>query len=71
MPYAADTEHYEFGKAAAMLLTRLLAEGKLKTTPVKLVPSGLNDVWEWLQYMKTGKVHGEKVTYRVTEDTTI
>lgn len=56
MPYAADPEHYEFGKRTAALLTRLLADGKLKTTPVKLVPNGLNDVGEWLEYMKQGKV---------------
>lgn len=56
MPYAADPKHHEFGKRTAALLTRLLADGKLKTTPVKLVPNGLNDVGEWLEYMKQGKV---------------
>jgi hypothetical protein len=56
MPYAAIPENYEFGKAMAVLLTSLLREGKLKTTPVKLVPNGLNDVGEWLEYMKQGKV---------------
>jgi len=69
MPYAADPEHYEFGKTTATLLTRLLADGKLKTTPVKLVPNGLNEVGEWLEYMKQGKVSGEKITYLVAEDT--
>ncbi|KAJ6577394.1 dehydrogenase [Mycena capillaripes] len=69
MPYAAIPEHYEFGKATVLLLSRLLHEGKLKTTPVKLVPNGLNDVQEWLEYMKQGKVSGEKITYRVAEDT--
>ncbi|KAF7330297.1 Zinc-binding oxidoreductase [Mycena venus] len=44
MAYPAIPEHYEFGKTTAQLLTRLLREGKLKTTPVKLVPNGLNDV---------------------------
>jgi hypothetical protein len=56
MPYAADLEHYEFGKRTAVLLARLLREGKLRTTPVKLVPNGMNDVAEWLEYMKQGKV---------------
>ncbi|KAJ7454761.1 dehydrogenase [Mycena latifolia] len=68
MPYAADAEHYAFGKRSAALLTRLLAEGKLQTTPVKLVPNGLNEVDEWLEFMKQGKVSGEKITYRVAED---
>ncbi|KAJ7116394.1 chaperonin 10-like protein [Mycena epipterygia] len=69
MPYAADAEHYEFGKSTAEMLARLLAEGKLRTTPVKLVPNGLEDVGEWLEYMRQGKVSGEKITYRVAEDT--
>ncbi|KAJ7510403.1 dehydrogenase [Mycena galericulata] len=56
MPYAADPTHYEFGKNTALLLTSLLRDRKLKTTPVKLVPNGLNDVGEWLEYMKQGKV---------------
>ncbi|KAJ6570171.1 dehydrogenase [Mycena vulgaris] len=68
-PYAADAEHCEFGKDMAALFTRLLAEGRLKTTPVKLVPNGLEDVGEWLEFMKQGKVSGEKITYRVAEDT--
>ncbi|KAJ7758873.1 dehydrogenase [Mycena maculata] len=44
MPYAADPNHYEFGKTTAILFTDLLHNGKLKTTPVKLVPNGLNDL---------------------------
>ncbi|KAF7375188.1 hypothetical protein MSAN_00405400 [Mycena sanguinolenta] len=69
MPYAANPEHYEFGKVVAQLLTRLLRERKLKTTPLKLVPNGLEDVRDWLEYMKQGKVSGEKITYRVVEAT--
>ncbi|KAJ7220053.1 dehydrogenase [Mycena pura] len=69
MRYAADLEHYEFGKSTALLLTHLLRDGRLNTTPVKLVPNGLHDVGEWLEYMKQGKVSGEKITYRVAEDT--
>ncbi|KAJ7746397.1 zinc-binding oxidoreductase ToxD [Mycena metata] len=67
-PYAADPAHYAFGKATAVMLTDLLRQGKLKTTPVKLVPNGLEDVAIWLEYMKQGKVSGEKITYRVAED---
>ncbi|KAJ7841308.1 zinc-binding oxidoreductase ToxD [Mycena olivaceomarginata] len=68
-PYAANPEHYAFGKASAQLFTQLLREGKLKTTPLKLVPNGLTDVGEWLEYMKQGKVSAEKITYRVLEGT--
>ncbi|KAJ7039584.1 chaperonin 10-like protein [Mycena alexandri] len=69
IPYPADPAHYEFGKATAVMLATLLREGKLKTTPVKLVPNGLDDVEVWLEYLKQGKVSGEKITYRVAEDT--
>ncbi|KAJ6466609.1 dehydrogenase [Mycena vitilis] len=68
MPYEASPDNYEFGKVTALLFSRLLREGKLKTTPVKLVPNGLNDVDEWLDYMKQGKVSGEKITYRVAQE---
>ncbi|KAJ6630999.1 dehydrogenase [Mycena sp. CBHHK59/15] len=64
-PYPAIPEHYEFGKTTADLLTRILASGKLKTTPVKLVPNGLADVGEWLEYQKQGKVSAQKITYRI------
>ncbi|KAK7032846.1 chaperonin 10-like protein, partial [Favolaschia claudopus] len=66
--FPMSPERYEFGKATAQLLTQLLSEGKLRPTPMKLVPNGLSDVGQWLEYMKQGKVSGEKITYRIAQE---
>jgi hypothetical protein len=39
-----------------LILSRLLAEKKLKTTPLKMIPNGLVDVEKWVQYHKEKKV---------------
>lgn len=56
MPYPAIPEHYELGKKFGVLLSTLLREKRLKTTPLKLVPNGLADVQQWIQYQKDKKV---------------
>ncbi|KAJ7591663.1 dehydrogenase [Mycena floridula] len=66
-PIAANAEHYELGRKLGKILSDLLAAGKLKTTPVKLVPNGLADVQEWIEYQKEGKVSAEKITYRISD----
>jgi len=70
-PYPAIPEHRELGKRFGKLLTDLLAEGKLRTTPLKLVPNGVADVQQWIDYQKEGKVRAEKITYRIAETPTV
>jgi len=65
--FPAIQEHFELGKKFSDLLTQLLAEGKLKTTPVKLVPNGLQDVQYWVEYQRQGKVRAEKIVYRISD----
>ncbi|KAF5341527.1 hypothetical protein D9758_012565 [Tetrapyrgos nigripes] len=60
-------EHYELGKKFGSLLSRLLAEEKLKTTPVKLVPNGLADAQYWIEYQQQGKISAEKIVYRIAD----
>ena len=43
----------------------LVNSGKVKPNPVKFWPGGLEAVSEGLQYMREGKVSGEKIVYRV------
>jgi len=64
---AADLEQYAFGKKAAKLLTDLLAAGKLRPGPIKLMPKGLASVEEGFEYMLAGKVSGEKIIYRIAD----
>ncbi|KAL0570433.1 hypothetical protein V5O48_011527 [Marasmius crinis-equi] len=63
----AYPEHYELGKKFGSLLSRLLAEKKLKTIPVKLIPDGLADVQKWIEYQQQGKVSAEKIVYRIAD----
>ena len=43
----------------------LIASGKIKPNPVKLFEGGLAAIPEGLQYIKAGKVSGEKICYRI------
>eukprot|EP01116_Phalansterium_solitarium_P020193 TRINITY_DN5891_c0_g1_i1.p1 TRINITY_DN5891_c0_g1~~TRINITY_DN5891_c0_g1_i1.p1 ORF type:complete len:340 (-),score=140.96 TRINITY_DN5891_c0_g1_i1:132-1151(-) len=45
------------------IISNLLAEGKLKTLPIKLMPGGLDGVQAGFDYMKAGKVRAEKLVY--------
>ncbi|KAF9465715.1 dehydrogenase [Collybia nuda] len=67
LPYPAIPEHYELGKKFGVLLSTLLRDKRLKTTPLKLVPNGLADVEKWIQYQKDKKVSAEKITYRISD----
>ena len=52
----ADPGKHEFGVKAARLLTELLAAGKIRPGPTKLMPNGLRSVKEGFEYMENGKV---------------
>ncbi|KAF9462238.1 dehydrogenase [Collybia nuda] len=67
MQYPAIPEHYELGKKFASIMSQLLFEGKLKSTPVKLIPNGLQDAQNWIEYQQEGKVSAEKITYRISD----
>lgn len=52
----ADPEQYKFGVQSAKLLTDLLDSGKVRPSPIKLMPNGLASVKEGFEYMENGKV---------------
>jgi hypothetical protein len=54
--YAAYTEHYRLGKKFGLILSNLLSDRMLKTTPVKLASNELVNVQQWIQHQKDGKV---------------
>ena len=43
----------------------LVDAGQIKPNPVKVWPGGLEAVSEGLQYMRDGKVSGEKIVYNI------
>ena len=45
-------------------LPALVAAGKIRANPLKVWPGGLEAIPEGFQYMKEGKVSGEKIVYR-------
>ncbi|KAJ7628925.1 chaperonin 10-like protein [Roridomyces roridus] len=65
--YPQNADHYENGKVYAKLIAELLDRGALKPVPMRLYPHGLASVKEGLEDMKDGKVHAEKVTYRIAD----
>ncbi|TDL22505.1 zinc-binding oxidoreductase ToxD [Rickenella mellea] len=67
MKMPADAGAYELGKKFSKLISDVLATGKVKPIPVKLMPNGLASVKEGFEYMKEGHVSGEKITYRISD----
>ncbi|KAK7035342.1 hypothetical protein VNI00_011873 [Paramarasmius palmivorus] len=66
-PSTADLVSAANGKTYAKLISKLLAEGKLQLGPVKLFPNGLSGVVKGMEYSRLGKVHGEKIVYRIAD----
>lgn len=46
-------------------LPQLVSDGALKPLPIKFWEGGLEGVKDGLQYMREGKVHAEKIVYRI------
>ncbi|KAJ7054979.1 chaperonin 10-like protein [Mycena amicta] len=65
--FPAHQEHYENGKTYCKLISDLLFRGALRPVPMRLYPHGLASVRSGLQDMKDGKIHAEKVTYRISD----
>ncbi|KZV63567.1 dehydrogenase [Peniophora sp. CONT] len=49
------------------LATQLLAEGKIKPTPIRVWEKGLQGINNAMQYMIDGKVSGEKIIFRIAD----
>ncbi|KAK7466231.1 hypothetical protein VKT23_004958 [Stygiomarasmius scandens] len=65
--FTPSTEMNEFATKSSKLISKLLADGKLTPAPLKIYPKGLASIPEGLEYMKSGKVSGEKLVYRVAD----
>ncbi|KAF8192402.1 dehydrogenase [Mycena galopus ATCC 62051] len=66
-PFAKNLEHYQNAKTYAKLISEVLSRGTVKPVPVRLYPHGLASVQQGFEDMKDGKVHAEKITYRIAD----
>ncbi|THV06339.1 zinc-binding oxidoreductase ToxD [Dendrothele bispora CBS 962.96] len=62
--FTSSHEMIDLAKNSSDLISKLLAEGKITPAPLKIYPNGLASVSEGLEYMRSGKVSGEKIVYQ-------
>jgi len=67
MDFIPGTEETGRGKIIAQTLSNILVTGKIKPNSLLILPDGLASVAEGLQFMKDGKVSGQKITYRISD----
>jgi len=60
-------EHVQNGQDWCKVIAGLVAEKKLKTVPIKVLPHGLASVKEGLQLSVDGKVHAQKLVFRIAD----
>lgn len=63
----ASQEDKRWGEEWAGKLSKVVREGKIRTTPVKVI-GGLDDVEKGFKYMSEGKVHAEKLVYEIDRE---
>ncbi|KAF5362712.1 hypothetical protein D9758_011743 [Tetrapyrgos nigripes] len=66
-PCEASPGMVEFANKSSRMIEKLVAGGKMVLAPIKVFPDGLAGVQEGLEYMKSGKVSGEKVVFRISD----
>ncbi|KAI0048821.1 dehydrogenase [Auriscalpium vulgare] len=66
-PFKATPEYREHSEKFAKLLVETLAIGKVKPMPKQILPKGLASVQEGFDYMTSGKVSAQKITYRIAD----
>jgi len=66
-PFPASKEDFEFGKVWFALTEKLVGEGKLKAHPASVRDGGLEGILKGLDDLKEGRVHGEKLVYRISQ----
>ncbi|KAJ3490197.1 hypothetical protein NLJ89_g11455 [Agrocybe chaxingu] len=67
MKIKGNPEHYENAVKYNAMISEILARKMLKFGAVKVFPKGLASVEEGFAYMKTGKIHAEKVVYKISD----
>ncbi|KAJ7661573.1 chaperonin 10-like protein [Mycena polygramma] len=63
----AKPEHYDNAKKYCELISEVLSSFVIKPVPVRLYPHGLSSVGAGFDDMRAGKIHAEKITYRIAD----
>lgn len=66
-PLTAVPEDFEFAKNFGTLSMELIASGNVTVHPVEVNKGGLEGVFDGLQRLREGRVHGKKLVYRIDE----
>ncbi|THZ15904.1 GroES-like protein [Aureobasidium pullulans] len=64
-PIPAKPEDFEFGRMFWELAEKLFADGKVKAHPKEVRSGGLEGIFGGLNDLKTGKVSGTKLVYKI------
>ena len=64
--FDANEQDFESARKFMAIAEKLLAEGKIKVHPPKVMEGGLENVIEGLDLLRTNKVSGEKLVYRIS-----
>ncbi|KDR73163.1 hypothetical protein GALMADRAFT_72578 [Galerina marginata CBS 339.88] len=67
IPLKGSHEHYENAIDYNRMISDMLSKNMLKLGAIKIFPMGLASVQEGVDYMMTGKIHAEKVVYRISD----
>ncbi|KAF8875030.1 chaperonin 10-like protein [Gymnopilus junonius] len=62
-----DPEHYKNATMYNRMISEMLAKNMLKFGAINIFPNGLASVQEGMEYMMFGKVHAEKIIYRISD----
>ncbi|KAA1476182.1 GroES-like protein [Dentipellis sp. KUC8613] len=65
--YPRDERDYQFGIEFAEQISGWLRDGRFKGNPYTVMPGGLAGVQDGLAFMKSGKVSGTKLVYRIAD----
>lgn len=71
-PFAREgsEEERRFGEELWRVAARLMAEGKLRHHPLRIMTGGLEQVKEGMENVRAGKLSGEKIVVRFQEAAT-
>ena len=65
--YPVAPEDYKTATSYLQNLTNLLRDGRVKPVKHRLMPGGLENIKEGFEELRSGRVRGEKLVYKIDE----
>ncbi|KAF8898070.1 chaperonin 10-like protein [Gymnopilus junonius] len=62
-----NPQHYENATMYNSMISEMLAKNMLKFGAIKVFPNGLASVQDGMEYMMSGKIHAEKIIYKISD----